>query len=258
MTGTSAEFLTSPSLEVPGVRHAFFTRRGGVSKGIYAGLNLGRGSGDDPAAVTENQARAAAALGLPASSLSIAYQVHSAVVHAADRPFGEDRPQGDGVATRAPGVLCGALAADCAPVLMADPEARVVSAVHAGWRGALSGVLEAGVAAMTGLGARPNRIIAVVGPCIGPMSYEVGPEFKEQVIAESPASEVFFRAGGGDRLRFDLPGYALARLGRAGVVRAEWIGADTYSDAGRFYSNRRALHRGEADFGRLLSAISLV
>lgn len=258
MTGNSVEFLTSPRLEVPGVRHAFFTRRGGVSKGIYAGLNLGRGSGDDPAAVAENQSRAAAILGLPASSLSIAYQVHSAIVHTADRPFGDIRPEGDGVATRSPGVLCGALAADCAPVLMADPEARVVSAVHAGWRGALSGVLEAGVTAMTGLGARPDRIIAVVGPCIGPRSYEVGPEFRDKVLAESPASEGFFSAGDGDRLHFDLPAYVLARLGRAGVVQAEWIGADTYADAGRFYSNRRALHRGEADFGRLLSAISLV
>ena len=134
MTATAVEFLTSPRLEVPGVRHAFFTRRGGVSKGIYASLNLGRGSGDDPAAVAENQSRAAATLGLPASSLSIAYQVHSAIVHTTDGPFGDNRPEGDGVATRTPGVLCGALAADCAPVLMADPEARVVSAVHAGPR----------------------------------------------------------------------------------------------------------------------------
>ena len=258
MTGTPVEFLTSPRLDLPGVRHAFFTRRGGVSRGVYASLNLGKGSSDDPTAVTENQSRATAALGLPAGSLSIAYQVHSAIVHAADRPFGPDRPQGDGVATRTPGVLCGALAADCAPVLMADPEARVVSAVHAGWRGALSGVIEAGVAAMTGLGARPERIIAVVGPCIGPASYEVGPEFREQMVAENSSSEVFFAAGEGDRLRFDLPAYALSRLGRAGVSQAEWIGADTYPDADRFYSNRRALHRGEPDFGRLLSAIALV
>lgn len=258
MTGDAVAFLTSPLLEIPGVRHAFFTRRGGVSRGLYASLNLGPGSGDDPAAVAENQSRAAAALGLPATGLSVAYQVHSAIVHVADRPFGDARPQGDGVATRTPGVLCGALAADCAPVLMADPQARVVSAVHAGWRGALAGVIEAGVAAMTGLGARPDRIIAVIGPCIGPASYEVGPEFRDQVTVENAASEAFFAAGEGDRLRFDLPAYALARLGRAGVTKAEWIGADTYPDDERFYSNRRALHRGEPDFGRLLSAIALV
>jgi copper oxidase (laccase) domain-containing protein len=141
---------------------------------------------------------------------------------------------------------------------MADPEARVVCAVHAGWRGALSGVIEAGVAAMIGLGARPERIVAVVGPCIGPASYEVGPEFREQVTGESRKDEVFFRPGGGDRLLFDLPGYALSRLARAGVVKSEWIGEDTYADAHRYYSNRRALHRNEPDFGRLLSAIALI
>ena len=258
MTGGSIEVLTSPRLEIAGVRHGFFTRRGGVSRGVYAGLNVGAGSGDDPADVAENQARATAALGLPAGSLSIAYQVHSATVHTAERPFGPERPQGDGVATGTPGVLCGALAADCAPLLMADPDARVVCAVHAGWRGALSGVIEAGVAAMTGLGARPERIVAVVGPCIGPASYEVGPEFRDQVTGESPKDEVFFQPGGGDRLFFDLPGYALSRLARAGVVKSEWIGQDTYADADRFYSNRRALHRNEPDFGRLLSAIALI
>jgi YfiH family protein len=258
MTPEAVEVLTSPRLEVAGVRHGFFTRRGGVSRGIYESLNLGRGSDDEPGAVDENQARAAAHFGLPPEALSIAYQVHSAVVHVADQPFGGARPQGDGVATRTPGLLCGALAADCAPVLMADPEARVVCAVHAGWRGALAGVIEAGVAAMKGLGARPDRILAAVGPCIGPASYEVGPEFREQVVAERASSQAFFSAGDGDRLYFDLPAYALSRLERAGVAGAEWIGADTCADADRFFSNRRALHRGEPDFGRLLSAITLV
>ena len=252
------EVLTSARLEAEGIRHGFFTRRGGVSRGIYESLNLGRGSRDDPEAVRQNQARAAAALGLPAEALCIAYQVHSARVHTVDRPFGGSRPEGDGVATRTPGVLCGALAADCAPVLMADPAARVVCAVHAGWRGALAGVIEAGVAAMAGLGARPDRILAAVGPCIGPASYEVGPEFREQVVAERSSSEAFFSAGAGDRLHFDLPAYALSRLQRVGVEGAEWIGADTCADPDRFYSNRRALQRGEPDFGRLLSAIVLV
>ncbi|MFM8820134.1 MAG: peptidoglycan editing factor PgeF [Phenylobacterium sp.] len=257
MTLRPVEFLTSSRLQDAGVRHGFFTRRGGVSEGIYAGLNAGPGSGDDPARVAHNQSVAAGALELPVSSLSIPHQVHSAIVHVAERPFGDARPQGDGVAARAPTILCGVLAADCAPVLLADPVARVVCAVHAGWRGALAGVVEAGVAAMTRLGAQPAAIIAAIGPCIGPESYEVGPEFRERVISENPESDAFFEFSQGDRLRFNLPAYVLARLARAGVVQTEWIGEDTYSDPERFFSNRRALHRGEPDFGRLLSAISL-
>ena len=258
MTGTSPTFLTSPRLDLAGVRHAFFTRQGGVSSGLYASLNLGRGSRDDPVAVLENQARAAAALGLETGSLAIAYQVHSARVHVAERPFGDDRPEGDGAASATAGVLCGALAADCAPVLMADPAARVVCAVHAGWRGALGGVIEAGVAAMTGLGAAPERIVAVVGPCIGPQSYEVGEDFRRTFLDADPASASRFHATDSFSIAFDLPAYALDRLLRAGVEQAEWIGADTYSNPELFFSNRRALHLGEPDFGRLLSAIALV
>jgi YfiH family protein len=258
MSGAPPTFLTSPRLDVAGVRHAFFTRQGGVSSGIYASLNLGRGSRDDPAAVLENQARAAAALGLEADSLTIAYQVHSTQVHVAERAFGDDRPEGDGAATVTPGVLCGALAADCAPVLMADPAARVVCAVHAGWRGALGGVIEAGVAVMTGLGASPGRIVAAVGPCIGPQSYEVGEDFRQTFLDADPASASRFHATDSYSIAFDLPAYALDRLRRAGVEQAEWIGADTYSDPELFFSNRRALHRREPDFGRLLSAIALV
>ena len=258
MSGPPPTFLTSPRLDVAGVRHAFFTRQGGVSSGIYASLNLGRGSRDDPAAVLENQARAAAALGLEAGSLAIAYQVHSAQVHVAEQAFGDERPEGDGVATVTPGVLCGALAADCAPVLMADPAARVVCAVHAGWRGALGGVIEAGVAAMTGLGASPGRIVAAVGPCIGPQSYEVGEDFRQTFLNADPGSASRFHATDSYSIAFDLPAYALDRLRRAGVEEAEWIGADTYSDPELFFSNRRALHLREPDFGRLLSAIALV
>ncbi len=258
MSGAPPTFLTSPRLDVTGVRHAFFTRQGGVSSGIYASLNLGRGSRDDPAAVLENQARAASALGLEADSLAIAYQVHSARVHIAEQAFGDERPEGDGAATVTPGVLCGALAADCAPVLMADPKARVVCAVHAGWRGALGGVIEAGVAVMTGLGASPGRIVAAVGPCIGPQSYEVGEDFRQAFLDADPGSASRFHATDSYSIAFDLPAYALERLRRAGVEQAEWIGADTYSDPELFFSNRRALHRQEPDFGRLLSAIALV
>jgi YfiH family protein len=251
--------LTSPLLDLPGVRHAFFTRAGGVSAGIYDSLNVGRGSGDDPADVTENRRRTAAHFGLPAPALSTAYQLHSATALVADRPWGDARPQGDAVVSLTPGVLCGALAADCAPVLLADPQARVVASVHAGWKGALGGVVEAAVAAMVDLGADPRRIAAVVGPCIGPASYEVGLEFLAAFEAVDAGHGQFFVAGAAaDKRMFDLPGFVLARLRGAGVGTCEWVGCDTCADEARFFSNRRAFKRGEPDFGRLLSAIVLV
>ena len=251
--------IVSPLLaDLPGVRHAFFTRQGGVSEGLFASLNTGRGSGDDPAHVAENRARAAAALVRSAGELSTCYQIHSARPIVVDAPLGEARPEGDAVVTRTPGVLCGALAADCAPVLIADPEARVVAAVHAGWRGALAGVVEAAVAAMTELGAAPARMRAAVGPCIGPASYEVGLEFLDASTEAEAANARFFTAGARpDKRRFDLPGFVLARLAAAGVTRAAWTGHDTLPDEARFFSNRRAVHRGERDYGRLLSAITL-
>lgn len=248
--------LTSPLLaDLAGVRHAFFTRRGGISTGVYASLNVGLGSNDDQAAVGENRRRCAAHFGAPPEALMTAYQIHSASVFSVSRPWTDDRPQGDGVATATPGLVCGALAADCAPVLLADAQARVVAAAHAGWKGALGGVVEATVAAMVGLGARTERIVAAVGPCIGPESYEVGPEFRERF--EAVGAGRFFGAAAGDRLRFDLPAFVLDRLARAGVRRAEWIGCDTCPDEARFFSNRRAFKRGEPDYGRLLSAIAL-
>jgi polyphenol oxidase len=254
----SVAFLQSPLLaRTAGVRHGFFTRQGGVSSGLYASLNVGVGSGDDPAAVAENRARAAAALGAKPPALLTCYQVHSASVVTAEAPFAE-RPRADGVVTRTPGLTCGALAADCAPVLLADPEARVVASAHAGWRGALAGVIESAVAAMTGLGARRQRIVAAVGPCIGPNSYEVGLDFLAAFETADPAHARFFAAGDDAEHRyFDLPGFVLARLAAAGVAQAEWIGADTLSDEARFFSNRRAYHAGQADYGRLLSAIML-
>ncbi len=251
--------LVSPLLsELPGIRHAFFTRQGGVSEGLFASLNTGRGSGDDAAHVAENRARAAAALGRTAAELSTCYQIHSARPVVVDAALGEARPEGDAVVTRTSGVLCGALAADCAPVLIADPQARVVAAVHAGWRGALAGVIEAAIEAMVSLGASPARMSATVGPCIGPASYEVGREFLDAFVAADGANARFFRPGAGPEKRlFDLPGFVLSRLAAAGVPRAGWTGHDTLTDEARFFSNRRAVHRGERDYGRLLSAITL-
>ena len=250
--------LTSKLLaEVPGVRHAFFTRRGGVSTGLYESLNVGVGSKDDPEKVAENRARAAAVFGIELPRLLTCYQVHSAIAVTAERPWGE-RPEADAVVTRTPRLACGALAADCAPVLLADPEAKVVGAAHAGWRGALGGVVGAAVDAMRRLGADPARIVAAVGPCIGPESYEVGLEFEAQFLARLPGSAGFFRpAAREDKRLFDLPGFVLSRLQAAGVGRAEWIGQDTFAAPDRFFSNRRATHRKEPDYGRLLSAVML-
>jgi len=250
--------LTSPLLSrADGVRHAFFTRKGGVSKGIYASLNLGVGSKDSRTAVEENRARAAMHFGVELKQLLTCYQVHSATVMTATRPWAE-RPEADGIVTKTPGLVCGALTADCAPILIADPEARVVAAIHAGWKGALGGVIAVGVDAMVRLGARPERCLAAVGPCIGPDSYEVGDDFHDRFQAEAPGSDAFFKPGAkaGKRL-FDLPAFVLDRLRACGVDQAEWIGLDTLPDEARFYSNRRAVLRGEPDYGRLMGAIML-
>lgn len=248
--------LTSPLLALPGVRHAFFTRHGGVSEGIYAGLNVGLGSRDDPDAVRENRRRAAAHFGREA--IVTAYQIHSAEALVAEGPWPDDAPQADGVVSATPGVVCGALAADCAPVLLADAEARVVGAAHAGWKGALTGVVEAAIARMETLGARRARLRAVVGPCIGPQSYEVGLEFLERFAAVDPAYERFFAPGAAaDKRMFDLPSFVLSRLRAAGVETCEWVGRDTCAEPDLFFSNRRAFKAGEPDYGRLLSAIML-
>ena len=243
--------------EVPGVRHAFFTRQGGVSTGVYDSLNVGVGSKDDAAAVQENRARAAAELGVALSHLLTCYQIHSSVAVTAAGPFAE-RPEADGVVTATPGLACGALSADCAPILFADGEARVVAAAHAGWKGALGGVVAATVEGMLAQGAKRERIVAVVGPCIGQASYEVGADFMDRFSVESPGSERFFVAGRTpEKRQFDLPGFVLHRLAQAGVERAEWIGKDTCADENLFFSNRRGFLRGEPDYGRLLSAIVL-
>jgi YfiH family protein len=256
---TALPVLASPLLDgLPGVRHAFFTREGGVSTGLYASLNLGRGSRDDPAAVAENRRRTAAHLGVQEPALLACYQTHSAVAHVAEGSWGDHRPEGDAVVTATPGLACCALSADCAPVLLADAEAGVVGAAHAGWKGALGGVVLSTVNAMTRLGAETSRITAVIGPCIGPDSYEVGADFHDRFLAEVPGVGRFFRpAEGVDKRLFDLPAFVLQRLAEAGVERAEWIGADTLADEARFFSNRRAVQRGEPDYGRLMSSIVL-
>lgn len=252
--------LTSPVLSsLPGLRHAFFTRKGGVSEGIYASLNAGPGSRDDPEAVAANRRRCAAWFELGAERLLTAYQTHSVIARVAEAPWGEPRPEGDAIVTAAPDLICAVLTADCAPVLLADPEARVVGAAHAGWKGALDGVIGSVVAAMTAQGADPARIRAAVGPCIGPESYEVGTEFLDRFVAHDPGSERFFRPGGApDKRLFDLPAFVLLRLEQAGVREAAWIGRDTCREADAFFSNRRAFKAGEPDYGRLLSAIRLI
>ncbi|MDB5497029.1 MAG: hypothetical protein JWP28_1060 [Phenylobacterium sp.] len=248
--------LTSPLLDVAGVRHAFFTRQGGVSQGIYASLNVGLGSRDDAEAVRENRRRAADHFG--AGTIVTAYQVHSPDAVAATQPWPEAAPHADAVVSATPGLVCGALAADCAPVLIADPDARVVAAAHAGWKGALDGVVEATVEQMLALGARRSQLRAAVGPCIGPLSYEVGLEFLERFMAANPAYEGFFSAGASRHKRmFDLPAFVLGRLAVAGVGISEWLGHDTCAEPDRFFSNRRAFKLGEPDFGRLMSAIAL-
>ena len=242
-----------------GIRHAFFTREGGVSEGLFASLNCGFGSRDDPRRVEQNRTIAAAQLGLPADRLVSCHQVHGTTALTVDRPWRrQNNPRADAMVTSTPGIALGILAADCAPVLFADPEARVVGAAHGGWRGALAGVMEATVAAMTGLGARTERIRAGIGPCIAQPSYEVGPEFRAAFAAADPESGRFFvTAERPGHFRFDLPGYIALRLGRLGLAMVEQALHDTAAEEKLFFSYRRACLRGEADYGRGLAAIAL-
>ena len=241
-----------------GIRHGFFTRAGGVSTGIYHGLNCGPGSNDDPSAVELNRTRVAIHLQVAPENLLSLYQIHSGKAVTVTKPWdAENRPQADGMATATRGLALGILTADCAPVLFADPKAKVIGAAHAGWRGALDGVLEATIDAMEDVGATRANIVAVIGPTISQRNYEVGPEFLDTFLAEAPENARFFANGEGDRLQFDLPGYGLHRLREAGVGHAEWTRHCTYDDDARFYSYRRSTHAREVDYGRLLSAIRL-
>jgi YfiH family protein len=243
---------------LPNVRHGFFTRQGGVSTGIYASLNCGVGSDDRREHVLENRARVTAALGTAPDKLTTPYQIHSAeavIVTEAWKPG--QRPKADAVVTDRPGIALGVGSADCGPTLFADAEAGVIAAAHSGWRGALAGILESTVAAMQRLGARPERTVAVLGPTISQPNYEVGPELKQRFVDADPANARFFMpATRPQHYLFDLPGFIIARLTGTGVA-AQSIGLCTYADADRFFSYRRGTHHGEADYGRLLSAITI-
>jgi polyphenol oxidase len=247
------EILTSDALAP--VRHGFFTRRGGASSGIFAGLNCGPGSSDQSDAVALNRARVAEAMGVAVDGLVTMTQVHSATVATISAPPA-DRPRADGIVTATPGLALAVLTADCQPVLFADPNAGVIGAAHGGWRGTRDGILEATVDAMVRLGARREDIRAVIGPTISQTAYEVGPEFLADFLQDDPRNGRFFLAGEGDRALFDLPAYGLSRLRNAGVS-AEWTRHCTYRDPERFFSYRRATHAAEADYGRLISVIRL-
>jgi polyphenol oxidase len=249
--------VTSDALAAPGLRHGWFTRRGGVSGGVYGSLNAGPGSGDAADRVAANRALIAGHLGVSPSHLLSPFQFHSAEVVTVSAPFSGERPRADAIVTATPGLAIGVLTADCGPVLFADPAARIIGAAHAGWQGAVGGVLENTLAAMVALGARPTRIIAVLGPTITQRSYEVGADFEANVLARDPGAEPFFAAGAtASKRQFDLPGYILSRLARAGVA-SHWTGHCTYADPELFFSYRRTTHAGEADYGRQLSAIVL-
>ncbi|MGJ8627722.1 MAG: peptidoglycan editing factor PgeF [Sulfitobacter sp.] len=248
------EILTSDALTP--LRHGFFTRRGGASSGVFAGLNCGVGSSDQSEIVAINRARVADAMGVPPDHLLGVHQVHSATVITVTEPMAE-KPRADALVTKKPGLALSVLTADCQPVLFADVEAGVIGAAHAGWRGTLDGVLPATVDAMVALGATRETITAIIGPSISQRAYEVGPEFIDAFLAEDPEFARYFAQGEGDRMQFDLPGFGVNRLRAAGVGHAEWTRHCTYNDPDRFYSYRRTIHAKEADYGRLIAAITL-
>lgn len=252
------EIFRSELLQGDGVAHGFTGRRGGVSDGVTAGLNVGLGSDDDRAAVLENRARATQAIA-PGAQLVTLHQVHSADVLYVTEPIAlDDRPKMDAMVTDRPGLLLGVLGADCPPILFADPHARIIGAAHSGWRGALAGVGAATIDAMERLGADRARIRAAIGPCIAQKSYEVDEKFLRDFCADDPRNERFFVTGKPGHHQFDLEGYVAAGLAEAGLTYVDCMGLDTYQDDQRFFSYRRATHRGEPDYGRQMGAIALV
>jgi hypothetical protein len=254
---SAVPFLTAESLRIPGVAHGFFTRLGGMSHGVYASLNGGVGSRDAPEAVSENRARIAAALGAAPERLAVPFQIHSPDAVAITEPWRPSaRPQCDALVTATPGLALGVTGADCGMILFADERACVIGAAHAGWKGALTGVVEATVTAMEGLGAKRSNVVAALGPCIGPRSYEVGPEFVAAFANSGDDTARYFTPSRRDgHSMFNLNAYIAERAAQAGVGRFEDLGLDTYSDERRFFSYRRATHRKEPDYGRLLSVI---
>lgn len=255
MEADPVETLRSRALD--GVEHGFQGRRGGVSEGVCAGLNVGLGSLDDRDSILENRRRAVAAVA-PGAKLVTLHQVHSADSIYVAAPYGDDaRPRADAMVADRPGLVLGILTADCAPVLLADSEAGVVAAAHAGWKGALGGVVESTVAEMERRGASRDRIAAAVGPCIARRSYEVDEGFLRRFAEADPEHERFFTLGREGHHQFDLEGFVVSRLAAAGLARVEAMGEDTYSQPERFFSYRRATHRGEADYGRQISLIGL-
>ena len=251
----SVAVIRAPSLD--GVVHGFLGRSGGVSTGIHAGLNVGIGSDDDAAAILENRQLATAAV-LPGAALTTLYQIHSADCVTVRSPFDDRlRPRADALVTDRPGLALGILTADCAPVLLADAAAGVVGAAHAGWKGALGGVTDATILAMEALGAQRERITAAIGPCIARNSYEVDDAFARRFAAHDAANERFFAEGRDGHFQFDLEAYVAHRLAAAGIGRVALLGLDTYADEARFFSYRRATHRGEPGYGRQISIIGL-
>jgi YfiH family protein len=251
--------LHAPVLETSGVKHGFFTRQGGVSSGLYASLNGGVGSKDDPQAVAENRRRMASYLGVGPDHLLVPYQIHSSDALIVEAPFEGERPRCDGLVTAKRGLALGVTGADCGIILFAEPDAQVIGAAHAGWKGAFTGIVAATVAAMEKLGAARGKIKVVLGPTIGPESYEVGPEFVARFAEASEANRGFFKPSLRDgHALFDLPAFIAQRAHEAGVGHFENLALDTYADEARFFSYRRTTHRNEPDYGRQIAAIALV
>ncbi len=252
--------ILHPLLDLPHIQHGFFTRQGGVSAAPYNSLNIGLGSQDDAEAVAENRNRVAGAFDRPPEHLLSLYQVHSNIALKVDGPWADPngRPEADGLVTTRRGLVLSALSADCAPILFADPQSRVIGSCHAGWKGALYGVIENTIKGMIQQGAKMERIRAVVGPCIAQASYEVGADYEATFLKDDKDSKPYFIAAeDADKRLFDLPGYCLMRLKRAGLTEVAATGHDTCADANLFYSNRRAFKTGESDYGRLISCIML-
>jgi polyphenol oxidase len=249
--------ITSPLIDNSVFNHAFFTRQGGVSQGIYSGLNVGIGSNDDRAHVHENRQRAAGFFNLPPDRLISPWQVHSPDTVVVDKPFEGERPKADGIVTATPGIAIAAVTADCGPILFSDAKKRIIGAAHAGWKGALYGVIESTIAAMVSLGSQRENIVAVLGPSISQKNYEVGPEFVGNFVSETPENQRYFVASQKPgHSMFDLWAYTVDRLQKAGV-KADCVNACTYDHEDQFYSYRRTTHRQEPDYGRQMSAIML-